>query len=474
MNNIKNICVPRVFISYAWTNQEYREWVIQLGERLKSSGVNVLLDAWALSPGADVPYFMEQSVSDASVTHVLLLCNADYARKANERQGGVGTETMILSPEVYDKHKNKRYIPVITQRSAEDQFIPTFLQHKHYVDLSAEASFEAGYEQLLRHLFNKPLYVEPPLGTPPSYITLAPLVARCRAIIDGQRGNLNLAVTDFANRYAQEVAALQINEVKQPLDEQVYERVQQGLPLQKAYAELVSLLCMANDTALPRGLMVGVLQSVYDACHFNVGGGGYRGQLEPAEFLFNETLTNLTAILLRHSRFQELNELVQERLLHLNERSPRSLLNVSFSLDHLREHRKERLKVEGVVEKMLKERAGGPVSFSEFQQADFVLYALSGIYKGWWAPRTLAYVDEYTTFPLFLKAGSPSLRAKLPALFGASNESDLSKRLVQLVQNKGDELNGSQSWHRLRITKLMNLKELFPAAFAQLNAQPTA
>lgn len=46
---------------------------------------------------------MEKSVLDESITNVLILIDPTYAKKANERAGGVGTETQIISAEVYNK-----------------------------------------------------------------------------------------------------------------------------------------------------------------------------------------------------------------------------------------------------------------------------------------------------------------------------------------------------------------------------------
>ncbi|MPN13879.1 hypothetical protein SDC9_161205 [bioreactor metagenome] len=41
---------------------------------------------------------MEQSVTDPSITNVLILLDEQYENKANSRTGGVGTETQIIFP----------------------------------------------------------------------------------------------------------------------------------------------------------------------------------------------------------------------------------------------------------------------------------------------------------------------------------------------------------------------------------------
>lgn len=94
---------PKVFISYAWGSQEHDEKVITLATNLKGDGVDVVFDKWQLKEGNDTYKFMEKSVLDESITNVLILIDPIYVRKANARDGGVGTETQIISPEVYKK-----------------------------------------------------------------------------------------------------------------------------------------------------------------------------------------------------------------------------------------------------------------------------------------------------------------------------------------------------------------------------------
>ena len=124
---------PKVFISYSWTSETYKERVLKLAERLMDSGVDVILDQWDLSPGEDMYAFMEQSIHEAD--KVLILCEKGYADKANNRTGGVGTETMIITPEVLKKHSQKKYIPVVMDNSVE---VPSYLKSRYAVYFTTE------------------------------------------------------------------------------------------------------------------------------------------------------------------------------------------------------------------------------------------------------------------------------------------------------------------------------------------------
>ena len=95
---MQNDNIPKVFISYSWSSDAL---VLDLAQRLVSHGVDVVLDKWELKEGNDKYKFMERCVNDADITKVLIICDKAYAQKANDRTGGVGDETVIISSEIY-------------------------------------------------------------------------------------------------------------------------------------------------------------------------------------------------------------------------------------------------------------------------------------------------------------------------------------------------------------------------------------
>ena len=74
---------PKVFISYSWHPEENKIRVEQLARRLMSDGVDVTLDVWSLKDGQDKYVFMEKMVTDSDINKVLIICNRDYAEKAD-------------------------------------------------------------------------------------------------------------------------------------------------------------------------------------------------------------------------------------------------------------------------------------------------------------------------------------------------------------------------------------------------------
>ena len=107
---------PKVFISYSWSSDEL---VLDLAKRLVAHGVDVVLDKWDLKEGNDKYEFMERCVNDSEITKVLIICDKIYAQKANNRAGGVGDETVIISSEIYGNARQEKFIPIIAERDEE-------------------------------------------------------------------------------------------------------------------------------------------------------------------------------------------------------------------------------------------------------------------------------------------------------------------------------------------------------------------
>lgn len=161
----------KIFISYSWTTPKHEDWVLELAQKLTHDGVQVILDKWDLKPGQDKYSFMEQMVHADDINKVLIILDKKYTEKANDRSGGVGTETMIISAKVYESTIQEKFIPIVVERDEEGQeFLPTYLGSRIYIDLSEESSFEENYEQLLRQIYERPSLARPKLGSPPKYL----------------------------------------------------------------------------------------------------------------------------------------------------------------------------------------------------------------------------------------------------------------------------------------------------------------
>ncbi|WP_185148775.1 toll/interleukin-1 receptor domain-containing protein [Empedobacter brevis] len=163
--------MKKIFISYSWKPLQNKINVQELAERLTNDGIHVILDEWDLKEGQDKYHFMEQMVNDETVDKVLLICNSEYAKKANAKQGGVGIESLIVSDEIYSQVEQTKFIPIVVEYSEVGKpYLPTFIKTKIYIDLSNQDVFEENYEKLLRNIYNKPLSKRPPIGKMPIHL----------------------------------------------------------------------------------------------------------------------------------------------------------------------------------------------------------------------------------------------------------------------------------------------------------------
>lgn len=156
--------IPTIFISYSWTSEEYKEDVLKIAEDLTKNHVEVILDQWDLDAGQDRYEFMEKSIEKAD--KVLILCDSGYVAKADDRTGGVGAETSIITPDVFDDPNQTKFIPVIME---DFKIMPKYLRARMGVDLR-KSNYDNGFSEILRIIYSKPRVTKPPLGDYPKWL----------------------------------------------------------------------------------------------------------------------------------------------------------------------------------------------------------------------------------------------------------------------------------------------------------------
>ncbi|ASW75881.1 hypothetical protein CJF12_17465 [Chryseobacterium piperi] len=155
--------IPKVFISYSHDSIEHKKWTLELGARLRSNGIDAIIDQWDLSPGDDLPHFMETKLALAD--YILMICTDRYVLKANQGEGGVGYEKMIITSNLLTKINKNKIIPLIKQNGTFH--VPTFLKTKLFIDFSKKDGFEFSFDELIRKIHNSPIYMKPEIGNNP-------------------------------------------------------------------------------------------------------------------------------------------------------------------------------------------------------------------------------------------------------------------------------------------------------------------
>ena len=154
---------PKVFISYSHDTLEHKHWVLKLAVDLRTNGVDAIIDQWGLSPGDDIPTFMEQGLSSAD--RVVVVCSERYVHRANSGQGGVGYEKMIVTAELIENLGTKKFIPIV--RNGGTPAVPIFLGYRLYIDFEEDSKYPSMLEALLREIFDVPDPGKPPIGKNP-------------------------------------------------------------------------------------------------------------------------------------------------------------------------------------------------------------------------------------------------------------------------------------------------------------------
>ena len=153
----------KVFVSYSHDSEEHKEWVAKLAGNLRSHGVDVILDRWDLRLGDDLPFFMENGLSESNL--VLVICSSLYVEKANAGKCGTGYEKRILSADMLSGEKNNFIIPII--RNNQDKQVPNFLKGLLYIDFTSDDDYYSQYRQLLARICNQDVKEKPALGKNP-------------------------------------------------------------------------------------------------------------------------------------------------------------------------------------------------------------------------------------------------------------------------------------------------------------------
>ena len=79
---------PKVFISYAHKNQAYEDKVLELANRLRSEGIDAMIDQYEEAPSEGWPRWMEHQITESEF--VLVLCEETYNRKLySDKKGQV-------------------------------------------------------------------------------------------------------------------------------------------------------------------------------------------------------------------------------------------------------------------------------------------------------------------------------------------------------------------------------------------------
>ena len=443
---------PLVFISYSWSNSDR---VLELAKRLMSNGVNVLFDKWDLKVGQDKYVFMEQAVNNPEVDKVLMICDKSYADKANNRSGGVGDETVIISSKIYENVKEEKFIPIIFEKDEKgDPYCPAYIKARIYIDLSTDdAEYETNYEQLIRNIHNKPLCRKPALGKRPEFIENEPIdFSPIRALIkqlqksnDNDLKNPQFLFDKFNREFITALSALPVKENISD-DEVLMLQIDEEKTLRDLFLDFLEAT-IEKDIPI-EDMIISFFEEVYNAGYSATNGFSNQNYTHDLYcFALWELFICTTTMLLHYEQYKVLNSILthnyflQDKLHRDGEyHSYEHFYDDTETIESIYKPKSENPRYFSLASEILIKREKQPViTKKNLVNADIVLYQmpytlnLNTGYVRWFAKN---YIHFRGTQSIWCKLKSQKYCEKIMPLFGVETLEQLKKSIDRLKPNR--------------------------------------
>lgn len=470
---------PKVFISYSWSSKTHQQHIKEMVERLAADGVESVVDFIELKEGADKNHYMERMVQDESVTHVLVICDKQYAEKADLRKAGVGVETMIISQAVYSSVSQSKFIPLIFEYDDEGEaYTPVFLKSRIYIDFSTPEKENDNWERLIRVLYGKPEFTKPPLGKPPAYLSqdtstptyeLNAKFQTLKSAVLNERKNINECRRQFLEVCHRHCDKLKVrtSPTGDDFPAEVIQIHKDLIPVRDVITEWVLLEGSTSGEDFEKALLqfMETLQEIKAKPH-DVNSWSDVWYL-PHEIFAYETFLYILASLIKVEAFEKIHSLLFTSYLlpdHLSSRGMEFSNYGEFFVGS--DFLQCKLAPPGqtlyapVAELIKISATRDDIKFDDLKQADLVALMVSFLNSNiFWYPQLLIYSGHYAKYPLFTRAIQHRGFENIALITGISD----SKLLVKKLQ-EGDAQKNTRSWNRFgfgrNLLELMNVDRL--------------
>jgi len=444
--------IPKLFISYSWSTPEHEQMVVDLATELRESGVDVILDKWDLKEGHDAVAFMEQMVTNKEINKVAIISDETYAAKADGRAGGVGTETQIISREVYENQSQEKFVAIVSEKDGNGRpYLPTYYKSRIYIDLSEADKYTENFEKLLRWIFDKPLYVKPELGNRPSFLDEGEHISlgttatfkRCVEAIKNNKPYAAGAYDEYCNTFAANLERFRLSSPEGEFDDAVVKSIEEFLPFRNEAIQLFTTIAQYAPTLefvqRTHRFFESLMPYMNRPSHINQCSDW---SFDNFKFIVHELFLYSLAILMKHDRLVEVKYLLEQQYYLPGNSDYGKNVMVSYVTFwnnlHSLEIRNTRLLLRrlSLQADLLKERCNGTgIEFRHLMQADFVAFMRAEIesengYRRWW-PETLLYLGHFNgAFEIFARSASKAYFDKAKGLLAIDSPKDLEPLLV--------------------------------------------
>lgn len=442
----------KVFISYSWSSPKHEEWVINLAERLMSDGIEVIIDKWDLKEGHDIFDFMESMVKSPEINKVLVILDKTYSEKADSRSGGVGTETQIISPNVYKNASQEKFLPIVTERDDEgNAFIPTYLDGRKYIDLSSNEHFEENYEKLLRNIYQRPSFQKPKVGTAPKYLfeetpksfKTSQILRTFDYQIDKHPKRINSIIRDFLEAFYKNLKDFKIEFVGRDymgIGKQICDNIHEYTELRNDFLDFVDKLTKL-EIEFDFDIIINFLEKLPLLENPDESMSSWsQFEFDNFRIINHEMLIYLVAIGLKNENYKFVENVLYSTYFfkdsHNNYNSePKTFDELYRHIDSIDKYYKETYSqnffspMADLIIKRIPENMGK----SDFVQADLLCYYVANMNDKRWFPQTYVY-DSRSKKELFYKMVSKKHFDKVKGLFDVKEIDELKSKLSEIKE----------------------------------------
>lgn len=480
--------VPKVFISYSWTSPDFENVVLGLATSLREDGVDAILDKWDLKEGQDADMFMEQMVSDPTVTKVLIICDKLYAEKSNKRTGGVGTEAQIISKRIYEQQDESKFVVATFELNPETEkpYLPIYYTSRKYIDFTNQSKYNEKYEELLRWIFNKPLYTKPIIGKVPDFIvdderiTLGTSTHYKRLMYSLQDGKSNCTglLKEYLEIYANNLDRFRVNynyTSQRDIASNIDKSIDNMLNCRNEWVEVIDKVCLFNPSEVNISLINHFFERIFYYGKYKDGNLVSEGLVtDNFKFIITELFLYYIAILLKRELFSTIHSVLSSRFYDENANSVYSTYDFRQfkfypeSLDVLNSQcNQQRISPLGY---RLFYRADKNVIIKgiDLCQADFFLFIYSllncapEMYCNYWYPSLLIYSGRSfssSPFEVFARAESRRYFERLREALDITYKDELTECIKNLQQKDLNYINFSNGYN-YNIAVLANVNNI--------------
>ena len=147
---VRNSNPPKVFVSYTHDSPKHTDRVLELSNRLRADGVDMVLDQYLDSPPSNWSLWAREQIEQ--VDFVLIICTENYYRHVMEKEPKDTSSEITWEAELISQYiseastRDHKFIPVLFDFS-DGAYIPDPINVMYY-----PVHTQQGYDALYRFL----------------------------------------------------------------------------------------------------------------------------------------------------------------------------------------------------------------------------------------------------------------------------------------------------------------------------------